>query len=269
MRLDDLSFIVFSNLDSESLKPLYPAKKMSGKRCPKILDLKLFEYKKLAVFSTTGTLFLYDLSGAKKMKLLHYQTVDLAKNEIPDAFDIFLTGEVFCVTTKLLDPIEKLGRILIIKNTSKTQEPKKSGPQPDLELLEQKKGVWEFDFNSTENEDKYTSYQTILEEGEKDLHVIGETETEDQGRKVEVGFSKIYIDFFYNRQPVFFGFQKGKHCSLLVAKMGEGVVEKVCYLKEFMKGNYVHSTVCGAGIYAMDDQMNVKMLILGTMKKRK
>jgi hypothetical protein len=53
----------------------------------------------VALFTDKGFLYIYDLGNENKLRLCHEQKVEIEVGETFQNFDIFVTGELFIVST--------------------------------------------------------------------------------------------------------------------------------------------------------------------------
>ena len=194
--------------------------------------------------------------------------MSIPSSEAFDLFDIFVTGEIFAVTTKSLKN-QEISRLIMVQIMIGNK---------DIPM------TWEFDFASPPEGDEnvYLSSKNSkknvkenLENGKEKDGVDeemkeGSQEVGSEGRERMVsqsGFHKIYLDFLYGKYPVFFGFQKGTDgCHLFVGKIGDSGIDKICYQKNFLKAQYVDSVVFDSNLCVLDAEMNLKVLKIETKK---
>lgn len=101
IQYDERSFFVLRNLEKDIPSRIFGIKKLPKKKFPSIEKIDNFGYKKLAVFSNTGNLFIYTIDdNADKIVMINQFKYNPGCNSISCSFTIFISGEICAFFTK-------------------------------------------------------------------------------------------------------------------------------------------------------------------------
>lgn len=196
------SFFVLKNLHKEFPERVFGVKKLPEKKFPKIEKIQHFGFKKLAVCSNTGNLFLF-LIDDDEDKISIFRKIFLGVENCEN-FSIFPTGEICCFFTE--NKILKIFKIL--KENENSPEKK---IEWEIDLMEEKEeenpDIGSFDFVfldfifksfpvifALKNFEKYSSLY-VLRVDKQEVEIVQKIEKFSEGKIVcgEVFDSRIYF----------------------------------------------------------------------------
>lgn len=218
VQVDDHSFEIIGGLDQKwgfvVEKPIViPETKMS-----KIVGIKIYDVKKVAVFGEDGTILFYEIVNNSRVKPIYEKRCILEPFEKVDTFDILVTGQIVALTTRFKDK-PSASRLLVYKVDPKNPTNKH----------------WIYDFSSQPQ--KYTPSDFYSNFFNIKINYLFD------GAPVIIGFQ---------------GSNEGQSTNLFVAVLEKEGIRELLYQVEYLKGEFIDCTHYQGCIYSLDSLMTLK-----------
>lgn len=195
------------------------------------------------MFTDEGYLFIYDLGNENQLRLCHEQRVVVDEGETLQNFDIFITGELFIVSTMDQEGNDKLIAYKVKSQVQLHASDTKGIKQPQKEVKSDQIEKWEFNFADLKEPEEA---KKVEDNEDPDIHLSG--------------FHKIYINFLHKGIPIIFAFKKAEKSDLFVGKLGKEGIQQICYHRDFTKHRYIDSKIEKSCLVAIDETMQLRVM---------